>query len=92
MAVGQLSASEIEQLPKDHYQKRLDRIKAQVPEFEFDITMKIGPREVGATICAWGEWTKAFPGSRETPAEPRSFMVDLVELNDRAAPIIAKAP
>ncbi len=81
MTVGQLSPEEISLLGKDRYKQRLERIKASCPEFEFDIGLKIGSQEVGATVCAWGEWTPAFPGSRETPAEPRSFMVDLVELN-----------
>jgi len=54
----------------------------ELPVTSFDARLVVGAREVGVTIDVYGRWQRGYPGSRETPAEPKSLDVRRVLLND----------
>lgn len=37
--------------------------------------------EVTIEVDVWGEWTKYFPATRETPEEPSYFEIDRFEVD-----------
>lgn len=54
----------------------------EVPALSFDAELRIGRKTTQVTFDVYGQWLRGFPGSRETPAEPKSFDPRLVLMND----------
>lgn len=52
------------------------------PAAEFDITLKVGTKSLTLPVQVFGAWHRGFPGSRETPPEPRYCDVRRVTMDD----------
>lgn len=52
------------------------------PVCEFDITIKVGTKSIVLPVHVFGTWHRGFPGSRETPPEPRYCDVRRVTMDD----------
>lgn len=55
--------------------------QAEHPVAQFEAHLTIGARSIPLTFEVYGEWQRGFPGSRETPAEPKYLDVRRVLCN-----------